>query len=65
MFEKQRLENQENYARQHKENQEDMDKTVKAAVETAIAGLKINSRMVGFSNKLDAITATNNETRFY
>ena len=65
-FEKQRLENQENFARHRKENQEDMDKTVKAAVETAVetavASLNINSRMDGFSNKLDAISATNNET---
>ena len=61
-FEKQRIDNEKNFARHRKEVQEDMDKTVKAAVETTVAGLNINSRMDGFSSKLDAISATNNET---
>ena len=52
------------FAKQSQENQENMEATVKAAVETAISSssLNINSRMDGFSTKLDSILKSNSQT---
>ena len=64
LFAKQSQENQENFAKQRQDYQENMEATVKAAVETAISSssLNINSRMDGFSTKLDSILKSNSQT---